>query len=113
MLTGFRQTGSRANLSMRRRAHRRPFSGLILVALLLVPLAVRSHAHPGHRVSATCAVCIAAHHTPSVATPAPALSPVVAETFATSTARTDVVDRHHRSPHAGRAPPSPSLVQQR
>jgi len=96
---------------MRRRAHRGPFGALLLVALLLVPLAARAHAHPGHRGSSTCAVCLAGHHTPSVVTPGTAVAPVEAETLATPPARAGVVDRHHRSPHAGRAPPPESLVQ--
>jgi hypothetical protein len=93
-------------------AHRRRALGALLLAfLLLVPLAARVHAHVGHRASSTCAVCLAAHHTPSVATPAPALAPVEAQGLATPPAQADVADRHHRSPHAGRAPPAHSLVQ--
>jgi hypothetical protein len=48
---------------------------LLLVALLAVPLVASGHAHRDQRSAATCAVCIAAHHTPSVTTPPAGFAP--------------------------------------
>ena len=38
-----------------------------LLALLLVPLALAAHTHPGSIPPGSCATCIVAHHTPTLA----------------------------------------------
>ena len=90
----------------RGRHRRRALGGLLLALLLLVPLAARAHTHRSGGASATCAICIAAHHTPSVVGSGPGPVSVVAEASAGLGATVGVLVSQHRSPHAGRAPPA-------
>jgi len=43
----------------------------ILLVLLLVPLALVAHTHPGSVAPGSCATCIVAHHTPALAASLP------------------------------------------
>jgi len=88
----------------------RALGALFLALLLLVPLAARAHTHRSGSASATCAICIAAHHTPSVVSSGPAPISIVAEASARLGAPAGVVVPQHRSPHVGRAPPELALV---
>jgi len=98
---------------MQRGRHRRRALGVLLLAvLLLVPLAARAHTHSSGGASATCAICIAAHHTPSLVSSHPAPVSIVAETSAGHRSPAGVVVPQHRSPHAGRAPPDFALHDQ-
>jgi len=98
---------------MQRGRHRRRALGVLFLALLLlVPLAARAHTHSSGGASATCAICIAAHHTPSIVGSDPAPVSIVAETSAGLGAPTGVVVPQHRSPQASRAPPEFAPVEQ-
>ena len=61
-----------------------------LIGLLFVPIALSGHGHAAVGVSAPCAKCVVAHHSPAATAKAPSLvapvllaSPVVATTPAT------------------------------
>jgi hypothetical protein len=89
---------------MRQRAARL-FGGLLMVALLLVPVVASGHAHRDLAGSRSCAACIAAHHTPALA-PAPAALGAAALAVLPLSQPTHVALVHtHRTPRAGRAPP--------
>jgi hypothetical protein len=89
----------------------RTLGALVLAVLLLVPLAFGGHSHANHRPSATCATCVAAHHTPSVAAPTLGVAPSPGPEVVVAAAAPVVSSRHHRLPFAGRAPPSsPALA---
>jgi hypothetical protein len=78
---------------------------VVLVALLLVPTLLHGHRHPASDTPASCALCVATHHTPAVqAAPLAAPAPVaraVALTFVPDLPSTPGA----RRPHTGRGPP--------
>ena len=98
---------------MQRGRHRKRALGVLLMALLLlVPLAARAHTHSKGGASPSCAICIAAHHTPSVVGPCPAPISSLAEASVRLGAPLGVIVPQHRSPQTGRAPPELALVGQ-
>jgi hypothetical protein len=85
--------------------------GIVLAALLLVPLLSVAHHHgtdaPSH---GSCAMCVVAHHAPAVlAAPTAAVAPTVLQVAALMTPSATPAHRVH-SPIAGRAPPSFSTL---
>ncbi len=89
----------------------RRLSGLVLAALLLVPLVTCGHHHVTDTASTSgCAVCVVAHHTPAVLAAAPsALALALAPLTLPAAARVVPAHRVH-SPIAGRAPPLSSSI---
>jgi hypothetical protein len=83
-----------------------------LVALLLVPLALRGHQHADQSAAARpCAVCLATAHTPAVAGPLTAeVAPSIVHTPAVPT-DVLVLASCERRTHAGRAPPAAGVGQ--
>ena len=83
---------------------RRSWTALLAALLLLVPLALRAHAHAPH-TRADCAVCVVSHHAPA----AQASAPVVATPVAVASTIEIVAVAHptcaERAAHAGRGPP--------
>jgi hypothetical protein len=89
---------------VRHRLTRRAAS-LLLLALLMVPVALRGHAHANHAVQSACAACLVAHHTPTTsAAPVATVQPVFATCRATSAG--PIARSVDEQPVAhGRAPP--------
>jgi ABC-type Mn2+/Zn2+ transport system permease subunit len=93
-----------------RRAAVRLTGALLLVAMLLVPLAASAHTHRDLQAARSCATCVAAHHSPAIVMPAAAGGPPIAPAItAALPSRVDPAPQH-RSPRAGRAPPSSAPV---
>ena len=93
-----------------RRAAIRVAGTLLMVALLVVPVLASAHTHRDLQAARSCATCVAAHHSPAVVMPANAAgAPIVPAIAAPLPARV-VLAHTHRSPRAGRAPPSPAPV---
>ena len=88
---------------------RRSWTALLAALLLLVPLALRAHAHPGH-LGTDCAVCVVSHHMPTVrvSTPAVAAPTVVASAIVGAVLlEPSLADR---PVHTGRGPPAAPLT---
>src|SRR5262249_12714746 len=83
------------------RGMRQRAGALLLVVLLLVPVAASAHRHGGLDTRRSCAMCVAAHHSPAIVAPATGAPAPPAWTAPPS---------QPRSPRAGRAPPSPAPV---
>jgi len=78
---------------------------LVFVVLLLVPLFFHGHRHASDASPASCAICVAAHHTPAVqAPPIAAPVPLACALELTATEGVFTSARVERA-HAGRAPP--------
>ncbi len=86
----------------------RQMRGLVLVALLLVPLVSSGHHHAASASSAPCAVCIAAHHAPAVVTPSPAVIALMLSLAKTPLLTLETPAHRVHASNAGRAPPSSS-----
>ncbi|HVN75201.1 MAG TPA: hypothetical protein VMT19_02710 [Thermoanaerobaculaceae bacterium] len=80
----------------------------LLVVLLLVPLALGAHGHPGHTDARPCAVCVVAHHVPAIVTPTVAMAAVLHSRIAPVVFGLAPEMRAARAAHSGRAPPRPS-----
>jgi hypothetical protein len=94
---------------MRRVAVR--FAGaLLMVALLVVPVLASAHTHRDLQAARSCATCVAAHHSPAVVMPATAAASPNAPAVASALPSRVVPAHPHRSPRAGRAPPSSAPV---
>jgi hypothetical protein len=79
---------------------------LALIALLLVPLALRGHRHLDVGADTRlCAVCLATSHTPVLGTPAPVAIPVLLRVESPALTY-PVLQRLDRPSRTGRAPPS-------
>ena len=92
---------------IRRRSHRtvrRASIGFLLV-LLLVPLALAAHTHPDSVAPGSCATCIVAHHTPTLAASMPTVvaTPVQCITVASQPAGAPAWTE--RVAPSGRGPP--------
>src|SRR5581483_6917036 len=61
-------------MSCVRRRGARLAGALSLIALLLVPAALATHVHADPLAARSCAVCVAAHHSPAVTSPGPAVA---------------------------------------
>jgi hypothetical protein len=95
--------------SMRHRAARL-VGALLMVALLIVPAIASAHTHRDLDAVRSCATCVAAHHSPAIAAPAVGAAAAILAAVA-PLVRSPVAPAHpHRSPRAGRAPPSPDPV---
>jgi hypothetical protein len=97
-------------MSRVRRRGARLASALSLIALLLVPVALASHVHADPLAGRSCAVCIAAHHSPAVTHAAPAVAAARVPAPVPGTPPTCPPARLERAAHAGRAPPLPVLA---
>jgi hypothetical protein len=88
-----------------------PMAIVVLVALLLVPLALRGHRHVEHASTARpCASCVVANHSPAVSAPILAgLAPVL-QGFTAAPSPDPSPACHERPAAAGRAPPALRLV---
>jgi hypothetical protein len=84
----------------------RLFGGLLMAALLLVPVVASGHAHRDLAGSRSCATCIAAHHSPATAPSLAALASAVFGALALALPARVVLVSPQRTPRAGRAPPS-------
>jgi hypothetical protein len=83
----------------------RPWTALLAALLLLVPLALSAHVHPGHP-GTDCAACVVSHHAPTVRAATPALSaPVVVRSALIAHALLAPASTD-RPAHAGRGPPA-------
>ena len=87
-------------------------AGFLLAALLVVPLLVHGHGHPGADTSASpCAVCAVAHHAPAMQASAVAGPAFVLDTIplvaAGGVAPAGIASR----PRVGRGPPAPHRTQ--
>lgn len=94
---------------MRQRAVRL-FGGLLMAALLLVPVVASGHAHRDLTASRSCATCIAAHHSPATAPTLTVLAAAVFGALALPTTARVVLVSPQRTPRAGRAPPTQAPV---
>lgn len=96
---------------MIRRSHRTARSASIafLLALLLVPLALAAHTHPGNAAPGSCATCIVAHHTPTLATSLPTVVARAVPCVAVASQPTAAPAWTERVAPSGRGPPVPSL----
>ena len=95
--------------SLRHRAARL-VGALLMVGLLIVPIVASAHTHRDLAAPRSCAACVAAHHSPAVAMPAIAATAVILAAAAPSQPSQLAPALPHRSPRAGRAPPSPLPV---
>jgi hypothetical protein len=96
--------------TLHRRAMGRPTIALLIV-LLVVPLLLSRHDHAQHDAQGRpCAACIVAHHLPVVSTVTAAPTPVDVRDHVVQVELRVPTTRLARSPQAGRAPPSRSLV---
>jgi len=85
----------------------------LLVALLVVPLLFSRHDHATREAQGRpCAACILAHHLPVVSAATLSATPVAVRDHVVAPARRVPVARPHRSPDAGRAPPSGLLARE-
>ncbi len=84
---------------------RRPWTALLAALLLLIPLALRAHAHTTHS-HPECAICVATHHAATPKAPEPTLG--TPETLATTivTAVALVPASVDRPVQVGRGPPA-------
>ncbi len=82
----------------------------LLVVLLLVPLALRAHGHPGHTDARPCAVCVVAHHVPAIVMPVVAMAAVLHARITLVESGLAPETRAARSAHSGRAPPFSSAL---
>jgi hypothetical protein len=82
--------------------------GLFIVALLVASLVASAHTHRDLATPRSCATCLAAHHAPAVVMPAIAAQAVILAATAPPPSAHVAPARLHRSPRAGRAPPSPT-----
>ena len=91
-----------------RRRFRRASGGLhlVLVAFLLAPMLLHGHRHAAlHASPASCAICVATHHTPGLqAPPVVAPTPLACALVLTSTVDVSTAFGVAR-PHTGRGPP--------
>jgi hypothetical protein len=92
---------------IRRRSHRtvRRASIGFLLALLLVPLALAAHTHPDSIAPRSCATCIVAHHTPTLATSLPAVVAGAVQCIAVASQPTRAPAWTERVAPSGRGPP--------
>jgi hypothetical protein len=95
--------------SMRQRAAHLA-GALVMIALLVVPVVASGHTHRGLDAARSCATCVAAHHSPAIAVPAICAPASVLAAPALSLPSRVARAHPHRSPRAGRAPPSPAPV---
>jgi hypothetical protein len=111
-LTALAALGSRdVNVmsGMRQRAVRL-FGGLLMAALLLVPVVASGHAHRDLTSSQSCAACIAAHHSPAIASAPAAFGGTILAALPLLLPTRVVRDDAHHTPRAGRAPPLAPVV---
>jgi hypothetical protein len=96
---------------IRRRSHRtvRRASIGFLLALLLVPLALAAHTHPDTVAPGSCATCIVAHHTPTLATSLPTVVARAVPCIAVASQPTAAPAWTERVAPSGRGPPVPTL----
>ncbi len=97
-------------MSCVRRRGARLAGALSLIALLLVPAALATHVHADPLAARSCAVCVAAHHSPAVTSPGPAVARGLFLAPVPGTPRARLAARLERTAHAGRAPPRPVLA---
>ena len=78
-----------------------------VIVLLLAPLLWRGHTHANDQRSAdSCAICVAAHHSPSLSTTlAPPIAPLL-QWFAVAPAAIGAPVQLRAASHRGRSPPS-------
>jgi hypothetical protein len=96
-------------MSRVRRRGARLAGALSLIALLLVPAALATHVHADPLAGHSCAVCVAAHHSPAVTSPGPAVAEGLFLAPVPGTPPARLVARLERAAHAGRAPPRSAL----
>jgi hypothetical protein len=87
-----------------RRSTRRASIGLLL-ALLLVPLALAAHTHSDSVAPGSCATCIVAHHTPTLAASLPAVVGGAVQCIAVASQPTGAPAWTERVAPSGRGPP--------
>jgi hypothetical protein len=80
-----------------------------LVGLLLVPLALAAHTHSDSVAPGSCATCIVAHHTPTLATSLPAVVARAVPCIAVASQPTAAPAWTERVAPSGRGPPVQSL----
>ena len=85
-------------------------SALVMVALLIVPVVASGHTHRDLDAARTCATCVAAHHSPAIVMPAVGATASTLTAAAPCAPPRAVPVHPHRSPRAGRAPPSSAPV---
>ena len=92
---------------IRRRSHRTAGQASIgfLLVLLLVPLALAAHTHPGSVAPGSCATCIVAHHTPTLAASVPTVVATVVHCIPVASQPTGTPGWTERVAPSGRAPP--------
>ena len=96
---------------IRRRSHRtagRASIGFLLV-LLLVPLALAAHTHPGSVAPGSCATCIVAHHTPTLAASTPTVVAASVHCIPVASQPTAAPSWNERLAPSERGPPVPTL----
>jgi len=93
---------------IRRRSHRaagRASIGFLFV-LLLVPLALAAHTHPGSVAPGSCATCIVAHHTPTLAASVPTVVATAVHCIPVASQPTGAPAWTERVAPSGRGPPA-------
>jgi hypothetical protein len=90
------------------RTARRASIGFLL-ALLLVPLALAAHTHPGSITSGSCATCIVAHHTPTLAASVSAVVATAVQCVPLATRPAGVPAWTEAVAPSGRGPPALTL----
>ena len=96
---------------IRRRTHRtagRASIGFLLV-LLLVPLALAAHTHPGSVAPGSCATCIVAHHTPTLAAAVPTVFATAVQCIPLATQPAGAPAWTEAVAPSGRGPPLPAI----
>jgi hypothetical protein len=79
---------------------------VFLIGLLLVPLALHGHSHAAQEAHGRlCGVCLVAHHSPVVSSPAVAAAAARFREHVIVPLAAVPATQVHRSPRAGRAPP--------
>ena len=91
-----RQTAGRASI------------GFLLV-LLLVPVALAAHTHPGSVTPGSCATCIVAHHTPTVGASLPTVAATSIQCVPLASRPADVSAWTEIVTPSGRGPPALTL----
>jgi hypothetical protein len=83
---------------------RRSWTAVLAALLLLVPLALRAHAHAPH-AGPDCVVCVVSHHAPAAPATVPVVAPPVAMASRLEVAVAAAPICAERVVHAGRGPP--------